>query len=102
MDRYQQDKQLIPEEHLLEVKFEDLGDHPLDEIKRIYNHLELKGFEDSMDNSKNYIDSQSDYKKNQYFLTPQQIERISKEWPADIQRWDYTPGETVKITEEKE
>lgn len=101
MDRYQQDKQLIPGEHLLEVRFEDLEDHPLEELKRIYGHLGLEGFEDSVDNFKDYIDTQRDYQKNRYSLTKQQIERISQEWSEDINRWGYTPEEAVRVREEK-
>jgi hypothetical protein len=97
MERYQRDKQLIPEGHLVEVKFEDFEAHPLEELRRIYEHLGLSGFEDSIPTFLAYIDSQKDYQKNRYSLAPEQIERISQRWSADIQRWGYTPEESVGI-----
>jgi hypothetical protein len=101
MDRYQRDKQLIPEGHLVEVRFEDFEIHPLDELRRIYTLLNLSGFEDSIPTFLDYIDSQKDYQKNRYSLTPKQIERISERWSADIERWGYTPEETVEVIEEE-
>jgi len=97
MTRYQRDKHLIPAGHLVEVKFEDFEAHPLDELRRIYERLGLTGFEDSVPAFRDYIDSQKDYQKNRYSLTPQQIERISQRWSADIQRWGYTPEGAVDI-----
>ena len=93
----QQDKRLIPEGHLAEVKFEDFEKHPLDEARRIYKQLDLPGFEDAIPAFLEYIDSQKDYQKNHYSLTPEQIERISQRWSADIRRWGYTPEEAVAI-----
>jgi hypothetical protein len=97
MDHYQRDKHLIPKGHLVEVKFEDFEEHPLDEARRIYEHLDLPGFEDAIPAFLDYIDSQKDYQKNRYLLNREQVERISQRWSADIRRWGYTPEEAVEI-----
>ena len=97
MKRYQHDKQLIPKEHLIEVKFEDFEQYPLDEMKRIYSHLALSGFEDSIHGFLAYINSQKDYQKNHYSLSQTQLETIKQYWSADINRWKYSPKEVVEI-----
>jgi hypothetical protein len=97
MERYQRDKQLIPHGHLVEVRFEDFEERPVDEMERIYRLLDLPRFEDAVSAFLDYADSQKDYQKNRYWLTAQQIERISRRWSADIQRWAYVPGEAVEI-----
>jgi hypothetical protein len=100
MDRYQRDKRLIPQGHLVEVKFEDFEQDPLSEMKRIYDRLNLPGFNDATALFSAYVDSQRDYQKNRYSLTPGQIERIRKRWSADIRRWEYTPEEAVDIIQD--
>jgi hypothetical protein len=97
MGRYQQDKHLIPQDHLVEVKFEDFEKRPVNEMERIYRRLHLPGFEDSVSAFVDYADSQKEYQKNHYSLTPQQVERISRRWSADIRRWGYAPEEAVEI-----
>ena len=101
MDRYQQDKQLIPKKHLVEIKFEDFERQPLETIRQIYRGLGLPGFETSKQAFQDYIDSQKDYQKNQYSLTPEQIEQIEEFWSPDIQRWGYRPHNAVEIIKEK-
>jgi hypothetical protein len=101
MDRYQRDKQLIPEKNRTEVQFEAFEKQPLREMKNIYQQLNLPGFESAKASFIDYIESQKDYEKNHYSLTPNQIEQISQYWSADIQRWGYIPAGAVKITEEK-
>ncbi len=99
MERYQQDKEQIPQGHLIEVKFEDLETQPLKEIQRIYRHLGLSGFEGARPAFQKYIESQKDYQKNRYTLTRTQVERIGQVWGDDIRRWGYTPEEGVEIVD---
>ena len=97
MDCYQEDKKLIPGGHLVEVKFEDFEKNPLEELRRIYQSLELEGFEDNKPAFQLYIESQQAYQKNKYSLSPEKISRIKKSWSEDIQRWKYSPEGAVEI-----
>jgi hypothetical protein len=97
---YQQDKQLIPQGRLIEIMFENVEQDPLNELRRIYAHLGLTGFEDAKARFQAYADSQKDYQKNRYALTRKQIDRIHRRWSADIQRWGYTPAGAVEMIED--
>jgi len=99
MERYQADKHLIPEGNLVEIKFEDFEQHPLETMRTIYKDLNLEGFEDSVPAFEVYIDSQKGYVKNQYSLTREEINRIHHYWSADIERWRYTPEDAAGILE---
>lgn len=50
-------KKLIPNGNLVEVRYEDFIQHPLEEIKRIYTELNLKGFKESEEEFRKYIRS---------------------------------------------
>jgi hypothetical protein len=97
MERYQQDKHLIPQGHLVEVKFEDVENRPLEAIKRIYDRLSLPNFEVAVPAFQAYIESQKNYQKNRYALTPETIKRIEQGWSPHIQRWGYSPQGAVEI-----
>lgn len=100
MDRYHADKGLIPPGSLLEVKFEDLEARPLEELERIYLELGLEGFDNAKPRFQAYIDSQKDYQKNYYSLTPQEIKRIEENWSEDIRRWGYVPDGVIEIIDD--
>jgi len=91
MDRYQEDKGLIPSGHLAEVRFEDFETRPLEEMARIYQTLGLPGFEAAEAAFRRYIDSQAGYKKNRYQLDPATVREVSTRWAGDVERWGYAP-----------
>jgi hypothetical protein len=97
MDRFQQDKGMIPPGNLAEIRFEDFEADPLGELKRVYEGLGLSGYEAVVPAFEAYLESQKDYQKNQYTLTPEEIKMVSKAWSADIGRWGYEPEWAVEI-----
>ena len=97
MEHYQRDKGLIPVGSLIEIRFEDFEADPVGELKRVYNDLGLSGFEAAVPAFEAYLESQKDYQKNQYALTPDEIKMVSQAWSADIERWGYEPEGAVEI-----
>ena len=97
MEHYQRDKGLIPVGSLIEIRFEDFEADPVGELKRVYNDLGLSGFEAAVPAFEAYLESQKNYQKNQYALTPEEIKMVSQAWSADIERWGYEPEGAVEI-----
>ncbi|MFX1252381.1 MAG: sulfotransferase [Promethearchaeota archaeon] len=89
MTDYFKDKNLIPKQNLIEVKFEELEENPIEELHRIYTHLDLNGFKDAKPYFDKYLFSIKGYKKNKYSFGPQFIEKIQKHWKFTIDKWDY-------------
>jgi hypothetical protein len=89
MKTYFNEKKLIPNGHLVEIKFEDLEIKPLDELNKVYSVLNLTGFNDTIQCFKAYLKSLINYKKNKFELDNQTIEKISKNWKFTIDKWGY-------------
>lgn len=54
IDHYEQQKQLIPEGNLLEIRFEDFVAHPLQQAEAIYERLNLPGWEQAQAASRSH------------------------------------------------
>lgn len=89
MQKFMQEKWLIPEGNLVEVKYEDLETQPLVQLSRIYQKLDLPGFEQTEAKFAKYLNERQSYKKNQYTLSEQAIAKISQAWSFTIDMWDY-------------
>jgi len=97
MQRFFEEKNLIPPRNFVEIKYEDLEVNPLEELKRIYNELELPGFEKSKEDFKAYITaSQANYKKNKYMLNDETIKKVYQHWKFTIERWKYDVPEDLR------
>lgn len=64
MHSYFEQKEHIPKQNLIEIKYEDLVADPLKQVKKIYAHLQLSGLEEALPAMKTYLDQQASYKTN--------------------------------------
>ncbi|MGH7999739.1 MAG: sulfotransferase family protein [Brasilonema sp.] len=91
MQKFFSDKHLIPPENLIEIKYEDFVGDELTELKRVYEQLNLPGFQEAEESFKKYIESQKDYTKNQFFLDEETIDKVYNAWKFTIEKWQYSP-----------
>ncbi len=89
MKRYLEDRHLIPAGNLVEVRFEDLERAPLDELRRIYEELELPGFGAAEPAFRAYLRAVAGYRKNTYRLAPEDIAVVNERWGFALDRWGY-------------
>jgi hypothetical protein len=90
MNSYFEQKEQIPNDNLVEIKYEDLTSNPIEQVKKIYSTLKLTGFEDAFPEMKKYLEKQSEYKTNVYTIDDKIVHHVNKNWKFTIDRWNYT------------
>lgn len=88
-DKYQAEKQFIPEGNLIEVKFEDFEQDPYNMTRKIYEDLQIPGWAAAQADIIKYIDKQKGYKKNQYAYKPETVDLVNAHWSKAISEWGY-------------
>lgn len=84
------DRPKIPDGHYHELRFEDLERDPVAEVKRIYEHLGLAGFQQFEPKLQAYVSSLDGYAKNEYPpLDDDSRRRVAREWAKSFEVWDY-------------
>ena len=76
-------------ENIARVRYEDLVDDPLREMKRIYSELRLPGFEDAQPALQQYMASVAGHQRNQLVLSPAQKNSVDEMWGALIRDKGY-------------
>jgi hypothetical protein len=89
MCKYLRERELIPAGDLVEVRFEDLERDPLDEMRRVYQTLDLPGWAAAEPAMRDYIGTLSDYQKNTFMFAPDLIAKVNQHWRFAFERWDY-------------
>ena len=97
MQKFLAQKTLIPPGNLVEVRFEDLEEAPLDQLRRIYESLGLPGFAEAEPAFRAYIDSVTGYLKNEYAVTDDVIEKVNQHWRFAIDAWGYKALEPRRV-----
>lgn len=73
--KYNREKVMIPSGNLVELSYEDLTGNPAEEIKRIYQGLELSGYDVAAPHIRSYLDSAKGFKKNRFRTLDQNLQR---------------------------
>jgi protein-S-isoprenylcysteine O-methyltransferase Ste14 len=79
---------------LCEVRYEDLVADPVGQMQRIYEELDLGGFDQVRPGIEKYCDENREYQPNRHQLSPAEQEKVSRRWREFIERYDYSPGTT--------
>jgi hypothetical protein len=89
MRRFLAERELIPAGNLVEIRFADLEARPLAELRRLYESLQLPGFDAAEPAFAGYVASQAGYRKNRYSLTPEIIDTVNRHFGFALDAWGY-------------
>jgi hypothetical protein len=90
MNSYFEQKENIPNDKLIEIRYEDLISDPMKQIKKIYSKLQLPGVENAISEMVKYLEKQAKYKTNGYALEKKIIDHVNDNWMFTIDHWKYT------------
>jgi hypothetical protein len=83
------DKDMIPPQNLMEIKFEKFNKNAMEGLKQIFDQFGIDGFEDSHHQFEGYMDEMSGFTANKYEITRETIHWVN-EYAGDIvDRLDY-------------
>jgi len=89
MQRYFDEKNLIPKENLVELGFKDLEDNPLEQLERIYKTLNLGDFKMVKPEVESYLSTLTTYRKNNFSLNREEIECVEQQWAFSYDELGY-------------
>jgi hypothetical protein len=85
------DVQALPRGSFAELSFEDFESDPLGELERVFQTLELEGFETERGRFEAYLGRIEHYRKNRYSFGQRDVELVETHWGAWARRWGYSP-----------
>jgi hypothetical protein len=89
-DAFFEERSSIPEGRLHELSFEDLEKDPVGQVKRIYDSLDVPGFDAMRPSLQRYVDSNATYRKNAYSdLAPSLRQEVGRAWRRNFEVWGY-------------
>jgi hypothetical protein len=94
-DRLEEGRRLLPPGQFYEVRYEDLIRDPIGQMRALYVHLELGGFEQYLPRLRAYLDQVVGYKTNRYDLPDELRGQIGRRWGKVIQKYGYVSVEST-------
>ena len=91
---FRHSQQLIDQDQLVEIRYEDLIAKPLETIEAVYKHLDIGDFESVVPKIEKYFAHRKDYKANKNPIDESLAAMIKERWQQYIQRYDYDTRQT--------
>jgi hypothetical protein len=88
-EKLEDGKKLLAPEQFYELRYEDLTRDPVAEMRKIYDHFQLGGFDEYLPRLQEYLASVKNYETNKYQLTDAQKAEIAQRWGDVIRRYGY-------------
>lgn len=89
-EAFEQDRHLIDPSRICQVRYEDLVSDPIEQVRMIYDRLELGEFEEVLPALREYVAAQADYRTNRYEISEETRAEISRRWRPYIEQYGYT------------
>lgn len=89
LQRFLDEKALIPPGNLAEVRYETLEEQPLQVVADIYHRLHLPGYNQTEARFRAYIDAQKSYQKNRFVISPEDVAKVQQRWQFALELWGY-------------
>jgi hypothetical protein len=87
--KYFEERRLIPEGNLVEIRYEDFIAHPVENVEKIYTTLGLNGFEASKKQFIEYATSQKCFNASTYTVEPALKEKLHNKWKFVFDEYGY-------------
>ena len=88
--KFEDEKHLIPEGNLFEVKFEEFEHDAFAMTENIYNKLNIPNFENSKADIEKYLNKKKGYKKNSYKYDDRTVSIVNENWGMALENWGYS------------
>ena len=88
-EAFQRDRELIDRSRFFEVRYEDLVRDPIEQMRSLYEHLELGEFETALPKLQAYFKDAKDYQTGTYQIPDALREKIDRRWGAYMRRYGY-------------
>lgn len=86
---YKEQKQILSEGTLYEVRFEDIEKDALAITQDIYSKLGIPGWDGAKEDIEKYINKKKGYKKNKYQYDPRTVKLVNEHWGEVLDDWGY-------------
>jgi hypothetical protein len=88
-EKLEHGRKLISPSRFYELRYEDLVQNPVEQMRALYDHLELEKFEEVRPRLQAYLSQIAGYETNRYDLSPELQSEIDRRWGAVSKRYGY-------------
>ena len=88
-------RSLLTAANFHELRYEDLVNNPVDELRRVYERLGIGDFDVAQPRLEKFLEGRAGYRSNSNPLSDVWRARVAERWGAIIERYGYDKKRTI-------
>lgn len=89
---FERQRQDLPADSIIDVKYETLVEQPFQELRRIYESLGLGDFDEKQSHFESYLNEQKGYRTNRHQeISAEEKAEVDRRWSNYFERYGYQP-----------
>jgi hypothetical protein len=96
-EKFERDRPLVPPGQLFEVRYEDLVRDPIEQMRSLYERLNLGEFETALPKLQAYFHDKRDYRTGTYQISDELGEQIDRRWGKYLRKYGYCRSGVAKV-----
>ena len=88
-DAFERHRSLVDPRRFFELRYEDLVRNPTEQLRQLYEQLQLGGYEEVRPRLEQYLANVRDYKTNKHELDPELRRKIEDRWGPYMRKYGY-------------
>lgn len=89
ISNYISQRNLIPKNNLIEIRYEDLYTNTIENMEQIYNALSLPDFGEIKPRLENFVAKNKQKEKTEYAYSEDMITTVNQRWSFSLNEWPY-------------
>jgi omega-hydroxy-beta-dihydromenaquinone-9 sulfotransferase len=89
-EKLDEGKRTLRADQFYELTYEDLVRDPIDEMKKIYDHLRLADFERALPRLEQYLAASRNHETNRYFVSAEERATVNARWGSIARRYGHS------------
>jgi hypothetical protein len=91
-ESFEQERPTLAASQLVELRYEDLVREPVEQLRALYERLELGDFAAALPAINGYLRGVRDYQTNRHQLAPELAAEVDRRWGPFMRRFGYPLG----------
>jgi hypothetical protein len=97
MRDYLEDVQMVDPEWLLEIRYEELVENPMDSLEQVYKEFNFSNLQELKPVFESYLGSIGDHKIDSYTMDKEELDRVLEHVDFAMKHWNYDMPDNLKI-----
>lgn len=96
-EKFDRDRALVNPARLFEVRYEELVRNPIEQMRALYEHLELGEFDTALPKLQAYFKDAQDYRTGTYQIPDALRDEIDRRWGPYMRRYGYCQQASASV-----